>query len=239
MNETVQEVAETSEKMGIGKRLMNIYLSPVEFFNNLKDHPTWLVPYILTILVAIFFALSTKDIMLNFQKEAIYNSSRIPEEFKDKAVERMENKTETRRYIETIGGTTVSLTVILLVAAGAFWIMGNFILGGKASYKQMVSMYSWVGMISLLESLIKLPLVLAKNSIHVYTSLAIFMDPSKFKTPLFMLLNAFDIFTIWRIALWTIGFSIIYKFTRGKALTGVLVLYALYLAGAIALANIF
>ncbi len=239
MTEDVQKVTVTGEKMSIGKRIINIYLSPVEFFKNLKDHPTWLVPYILTILVAILFSLSTKDIMLDFQKEAIYNSKRIPEEFKDKAIERMENKSDTRRYIETIGGTTVSLTVILLVAAGAFWIMGNFVLGGEASYKQMVSMYSWVGMIGLLESLIKLPLVLAKNSIHVYTSLAVFMDPSKYRTPLFMLLNAVDIFTIWRIALWTIGFGMIYNFSRGKALSGVLVLYALYLAGSIALATIF
>jgi len=53
--------------------------------------------------------------------------------------------------------------------------------------------------------------------VNVYTSLAVLFDPAKSGTTLFKLANAIDIFSLWRLFLWGLGISIIYKFSQGKA----------------------
>lgn len=100
-------------------------------------------------------------------------------------------------------------------------------------------MYSWVGLIGALELLVRMPLVMAKGTMNVYTSLAVLMDVSQRKTVLFQLLNAFDVFTIWKIILWSMGMRIVYKFSSSKGYTATISLYLIYLVITIGLSQLF
>jgi len=235
---TGQTVEKQPEMSGLNK-IINIFTDPGSVFRAIRERPTWLLPFSLVMLMSVVFTVSTEDLILKYQKEAIYNSTLIPEDQKDEIIEKYESKTPTRRHIESVIAGVVNVTVLFVVVAGIFWIVGNFVLGGTASYKQIFSMYSWVGMVSVLELLVKLPLSLAKESLNVYTSLAVLMDPAQSKTILFQILNAFDIFTIWKIVLWGMGFSIIYNFSKEKSYAAVISLYIIYLIGAIGFAQIF
>ena len=103
----------------------------------------------------------------------------------------------------------------------------------------MLAVYAWGFMVSIPEAVIKIPLMLAKNSIHVYTSLAIFFDPSESETVLFKIANAVDVFALWRVALWAIGFGVIYKFSAGKSYGVVGAWYVIWIVVSIALSSIF
>ena len=71
----------------------------------------------------------------------------------------------------------------------AILVMGNFILGGSSNFMSLFSMVCWAGLIGVLELIVKTVIMLAKESIHAYTSLALFMDPAQFKSLSFQLLN--------------------------------------------------
>lgn len=229
MDEITQSTEQGTASLSFTTKLIRVFTDPATVFENVRLQPDWLLPLLITLVISVGFSLVTQDLMLDFQKEAIYENSLIPEELKDTAIEQMENKSPMRLNIESIGGSVINIFVVYLIAAGAFLVVGNFILGGKASFKQLFSLVSWTGLIGGLELLVKLPLALSKGSLHVYTSLALLMDLSQKKTPLFMILDAIDIFTIWKIVLWSMGMSIIYQFSKAKGYTAIVSLYAVYL----------
>jgi hypothetical protein len=125
------------------------------------------------------------------------------------------------------------------IVALAFMVVGNFILGGEATFKQNYALFAWGSTIGIVESIVKIPMMLIKNSVEVYTSLAILMDSSESKTVMFKILNAFDIFAIWKVIVISIGFSILYKFSRGKSYSAIGGLYAIYILIAIGLSQLF
>ena len=227
------------DKMSPLTKIVGVFTNPGAVFENLRMHPDWLIPVLISLLITLAFSFLTQDIMLEFQKEAIYENTLIPEEYKDTAIEQMENKTPMRRNLESFGGSIVQIILVYLIGAAAFMVFGNFILGGKASYKQVFSMFSWAGLIGCLELLVKLPMMLAKGSVHVYTSLAVLMDLADKKTVLFQIMNAFDLFTIWKIIVWGLGMSVIYKFSKAKGYTASITLFVIFLAISIGLSQIF
>ncbi len=236
----IEEVTENAiPKMNFVTKSIGIFTNPKSVFENLRLYPDWLLPVLTAIIVGASFSYFTQDLMLEFQKEAIYESTLVPEEYKDEAIEKMEDKSDMQRNLESVGGSLVNIFIVYLIGAGAFLVFGNFFLGGQASFKQIFSMFSWAGLIGVLELLVKLPMALAKGSLHVYTSLAVFLDPADYKTALFQLLNAFDVFTIWKLIIWAAGMSAIYQFSKKKGYIASLTLYGIYLAVVIGISQIF
>jgi hypothetical protein len=239
MSEAEISADNTVPKLSALQKIIGMFTNPVAVFENLRLYPDWLVPVSLVILTSILFVFSTSDLTLELQKEAIYNNSLVPEEYKDKAIENIEGKTEMQRNLEGTAGSVINVLLVFFVASGAFFIVGNFILGGEAKFKQVFSMYSWVGLVGVVELLVKLPMALAKGSLHVYTSLAVLMEPGQEKTVLFGLLNAIDLFTIWKIILWATGMSVIYRFSKAKGYTAAISLYIIVLAVSIGFNQLF
>jgi hypothetical protein len=143
-----------------------------------------------------------------------------------------------KQVAPAIGGA-LSVGISYLIIAGALLLFGNFIYGGQASFKQMFSLVSWGGLINLPELIIKLPVMLAKGTLYVTTSLAIFLSNSESKTLFYNLLDALDIFSIWKIIVFSIGFAIIYNFSMKKSYIAVIVLYLIYAGVSIGLGQLF
>lgn len=226
-------------KLSVGQQIVKVFTDPITFFQHLRDNPTWLLPLILIILMSIAFASITKDQMLEYRKQMILDSEKIPEEFKDQSIDQIENMTPTAYYVQTVLGSTIGIVIIYAIGAGLFLVVGNFFLGGKATFKQMFALFTWANMVSIVEMLVKMLLILQKNSVEVYTSLALLMGPAKSKTFLFQLLNAVDIFAIWKVILWAIGFGIIYRFSAKKSYVTVISLYIVYVLVSIGFSQLF
>jgi hypothetical protein len=153
----------------------------------------------------------------------------------------------TKKFFGSTTGKIVTATVfpiigtflVVLVVGVAFLFTGNVVLGGSSTFKHMLAVASWGYLVSIVESVIKIPLMLAKGSIHVYTSLAVLFDTSEFNTVLFKIADAFDVFVIWRVIVWAIGFGIMYKFSKNKSLMAVIVLAVIYFAISIGLGSLF
>jgi len=237
--ETQPGTMENEENLSPLQKLIYIFTNPTKTLTTLRNNPTWVLPLLLIMLMTVAFTIVTKDLMIEYRKEIILNSDKIPEEQKDLALERLDNMSPKAFYIQSIGGGLVGLVLVYLFAAGVFIVVGNFILGGKATFKQIFALYVWGNMVSLVELPVKAGMALAKGSAQVYTSLAVFMDPSKSKTILFQILNAVDIFNIWRIILWSIGFALIYRFSPKKSYIAVISIYLFYILLSIGLGRLF
>jgi hypothetical protein len=241
MEENVTEKMKQEEpRLSFVSKFVLIFTNPTKVFTNLAQYPTWIGPTLVILVISIVGGYLMKDLGMQAQKEKILQSERIPEERKEMILERMEQGSGSQ--LQTI---MMPLSIVVFVfgsialVAGLFLFTGNFILGGKANYKSMLAVYAWGSLVSIPEAIIKIPLALAKKSIHVYTSLAILFDPSESETTLFKIANAVDVFAIWRVVLWAIGFSIVYKFTRGKSYAAIGAWYVIWIVVSIVFSNLF
>jgi hypothetical protein len=218
-------------------KLVLIFTNPSKVFANLKIYPDWVLPIILIIVVAIASSVLLKDLGIQAYKDKMMNSDKYSEEQKEQILEGME-KGKAFQTVMGVVGPIAGIFVVFAVATGVLFLTANFVFGGASTFKTMFSVYTWGYIVSLLETLIKVPLILAKNSLHVYTSLAVLFDPAESDTALFKLANAVDIFSIWRLFLWGLGISIIYKFSQGKSYGIVIFWYIVWTLISIGLGSI-
>jgi hypothetical protein len=239
MSELVTGNEPNAVKMNPLQKLIAVFSDPAAAFENIKLFPDWLIPFLLMMAATIIFAVSTSDLQIKMQTEIINNNERIPEDAKEKIIEDMENQTPMSRNLKAAGFTAVFVGLSYLAVSGALFIFGNFVFGGAATYKQLFALYSWASLIGLAELAVKIPLIISKGSMQVFTSLALLMDVSEAHTLLFKFLNIFDIFTIWEIVVVAIGIAVTYRFTKSKAYLAVLIPYSIYKAIAIGLSTLF
>jgi len=193
---------------GLGLRgLIEVFYKPSEFFAEIKQHPRVLTPY-LAVLIGVFISTYfLADYIAEIQIEAMranpsMNPSQIP-------------TAEQMKPFIYIGGTVMWL-LYPLITAGLGLLIGNFFMGGKAGFKQVLSVMLYGAWVFTLLGLLTVPLVLAKDSLYVGLSLGVLVAEPDFTDPLYLLLTKFSIQEIWEILAAGIGLSVIYGFSRNK-----------------------
>ena len=229
-----------NNQLSVFQKLVLIFTNPAKVFEDIIINPNWLIPTIIIIIIAIGSSFLIYDIQLEAQKDSFLKNENIPDEQKNLIIDRFaEAKESATRMVQPIIAIVLITFVSFTAVAGIFLLVGNYLFGGKAKYTQVLAVYAWGYMVAIPEAIVKIPMVLAKNSIHVYTSLALLFDPKESDTVLFKIANAVDLFSIWRLALWAIGLGVIYKFSKEKSNYIVIGLYAIYVFAYIGISSIF
>ncbi len=233
------ETKSDEKKQNLLNKSINLYIRPSQVLSTLKDCPSWWFPFTIIVIVTIISTLSTTDLQIEAQRNFINRSEIIPEGKKVDMLDALDNQGVLNKHIAPAIGGILSVGISYLIIAAAFLLFGNFIYGGQASFKQMFSLVSWGGLINLPELIIKLPIMLVKGTLHAATSPAIFLSGSESKTLLYNLLDVFDIFSIWKIIVFSIGFAVIYNFSMKKSYIAIIVLYLIYTGVSIGLGQLF
>jgi len=115
---------------------------------------------------------------------------------------------------------------ILLAPLGAIFLplfpallgllIGNVFLGGKAKFKQILSVFIYGSWVFQLGALVKVPLILAKGSLAVGLSLGVLVADQGPASLAFVALDKFSLFHIWEFITVGIGMSALYGFSRTK-----------------------
>ena len=142
----------------------------------------------------------------------------------DEALAQVEKWTPISVWIFTFIGTPV----ILVIVSAVYLFVGNVVLGGKASFKKVLSVTAWSWLIFSLAGLVMLPLVLSQETMQISFSLATFMSDESQTTFLYKFLQKIEIFSIWWIAVYSIGLSVIYKMEIKKMTRTVGAVYLIY-----------
>ena len=206
------------------ERLVGVFFSPTETFQDIARKPDILVP----LLILTLFGFATTllimprmdlDAMVAQQTEMMQKKN---PNMSDADLERAGRYTKA---FAKVGGYVGPVLVILgyLVIALVLW--GAFrLMGGDGGYKHALSttLYAYVPRM-ILGGIIAVVIIMARGSVDpsamasvVKTSPAFLVD-MKEQPVLFAFLSSFDIFILWTIFLLVLGFSIVSRLSKAKS----------------------
>jgi hypothetical protein len=198
------------------KRLANLGLiltSPTKVGRNVMEDPHWVIP--LVVVLAIFFAaaVTTYEHQVEFQRE--YMEEMIRERNPDADIDSMFEMTPRRQMLSGVAAAVMGGLMILVFSAVLKGVAS--VAGGQVGFRRMFSFVAYSTVIGALGSLVKVPLVLAKGSIDVRTSLAAFAPSVELRSAVGVLLSSFDIFSIWQVVALCFGYSVLTGFDIKKS----------------------
>jgi hypothetical protein len=223
--------------MSILANVINSYTAPSKVFEAVKDFD-WkkaIVPLLILAVIGVLSFWAIQDLATEAGYDAaverIQNNSRLSEEQKTEFYERIDDQMsgpQITGWIFSFLGNPITVFFMALIVL----LVGNTFMGGSAKYVQILNITAWAYMIIILESIVKIPLMLSKWSLEVYTGLGVLGIGEK-GSFINSLLASIDIFTIWRIVLIAIGMGIIYnKKTKPYLIAMLVAWFVLRLIGA-------
>jgi hypothetical protein len=204
--------------MKVAERLVNVFVSPNCCFTSLRDEKTnwadYVIPLVLLIAMVLVFLAATEDITRQTQVDTIMKMDQLSEEQKEAALQRLDSPlVTTLKYVTSV----ISVAVSALFTALIFMIVGNFIGGGEQKFGIMLLSALYIQLISIPESILKLIIMLQKETVHVYIGLASLIGSPNFDSFGFQFLGQLEFFKIWRIVVWVVAFRVLYQFNKQKS----------------------
>ena len=227
MEEISSPVLQEEKTMGGASKVINVFFEPRRLFESLKIKPTWLIPFLIIVLLGMGFFYYTYPFMMNQQVEKIQENERIPEEQKEQIIEGMREKDHPPLW--QLAMPPVFGLIVLAVVAGILYFVFNVFLGGDSTYRRVFSVYCYSGLIAIPSMIVKFPLIMIKGDLNVQTSLALLLSANAKDTFLYSVLSSFDIFSFWQVILISMGMGVMYKYSTKKAFVAVLVLWLIYI----------
>jgi Yip1-like protein len=221
---------ETVSGKGLGARLAGVVFSPRATFADVAARPrvfgALLVTLVLITLPSVAF-LSTdvgKAALLDQQERMMDNLGfRVPDAQYELMRERVQGPMTP---VFTAAGDVVFIPFLAVVVAGLLIAVFNAVMGGNATFKQVLAIVVHSQFLSAFQALFMFPIDYAKQTMSSPTTLAVFMPFLDEGTFFARLMGSIDLFRIWWIVNLAIGMGVIYKRRTGPIATTMLVLYA-------------
>jgi hypothetical protein len=202
------------------ERLMGVFISPSETFEDVVRKPGFWAPMIAVVIgsVAVIETMLWKIGAVRLTRMGLEQSSRAasmsPEQI-DQAVSQGAKFTAIAMHIAGFVGPPI----VLLIIAGVAILVVNVVFGARASFKTVLSVVCYADLVSLLGAVMSLALILFGDPEHfnsqnpVPGNVGFFLNPHDVSKPLYSLASSADIFSIWLMILLAIGLS---KASAGK-----------------------
>ena len=222
--------AETPDK-GLFARTIGIITSPGATFRTVVRYPR---PASILLLICLVIGLTTgipqftargRQMVLDAQVQQI-------EKFTGKPVTPemyagMERRAAYGPYI-TMGSVFIALPVFSMLIASVFWFVFNALLGGAATFKQVLAVVTHSQVIGALGALIGAPIQYMlenQNSAGPFNlgALAPMLESGSFGANF---LGAISVFTIWQVIVSAIGLGVLYRRKTSGIAIGLLSAYA-------------
>lgn len=219
--------------MSILQRIWGIYTKPRETMEYLSQKPDWILPVVVVAVAVLLSGLILYPTVIRPQQveqisKQFRENANIPPEQAQQMEERALRFTEGPFGLLTgIGGMVVFALLSILIPALVFFWLGQ-LLGGEGAFRNVLSIVSYASLVVVPGLIVRTPLMLAKHSVGVQTSLALVLSPEQEGSFLFRFLAQFDIFVIWQLILAALGLAILYRFSKQKAAALVFGLWLLW-----------
>lgn len=230
-----------SVKGGVGSWIVGIFTSPGATFAAIRDrlempHPKdpaktkdmskWWLPVLIAIVIAVGLAFYTiPNFVAPMQAEAVRESVMARGGSEADVQQALSISGAMMLPMGIVGVVVVTLIIVFLMALFLHLLMK--MVGGKGKFRYARAVVGWTMLISTLGSLVKLPLMIAKDTAIVETGPTLFFKNLEPSDTLFKLLSGFDIFTIWGMAVTAIGAAVVYRVSMGKSWVAVAILWIL------------
>ena len=201
--------------------LVSIFYEPSRVFRSIKEKSTWLIPFIVVLVVIATSAYFVTPIAISEQSERVRTDPNISDQQREQQL--MGMKFMSNPALGS-GMAIIGSVFMIFVYTGVLMLFANVVFGGKARFSQVFSLVVVSSLIWVASSIVKTPLIMAKASADIRTSLAMILPANANPSPLYHFLNTYtDVFFIWETILVIIGVKIIYDFATQKAVLAVLI----------------
>lgn len=228
-------------KSGI-QRVFGVLFDPVATFADIARRPDILAPLLVLIVSSI---LSSVVIVPRMDFDSLIREQ-MSQQGREMSAEDMDRTVRigvASAKVLAYAGPILAIIVTAIIAG--ILLLAMRIMGGEGTFKQAfsVSLYGWMPYV--VASIVGIIIVLVRNtaispeqaSNLVMSNLGFLVD-MKENPVAFALLSSIDIFTIWTLALFIIGFSFVSRFSRGKTAAIILTLWAMLVVAKVGLAAI-
>jgi hypothetical protein len=217
MSDNIANADTTPAAKNLFSRLVGVIVSPADTFKSIVAHPKWLgAVLVVAILVGAgqFAFLSTQV----GQDATLDQQIRTMEGFGVKITPEMQQGMEAglgnARYWSLIGVLVMSF-VFTFIIAGIGYVVFNSMMGGAATYKQVMAIVAHAGSVSLLGQVFTIPLNYARETVSSATNLSVFLPFLEEGSVLARFAGMIDIFLIWWLVVLAIGFAVLYRRKSG------------------------
>ena len=220
--------------MSILSNIINIYIAPGKVFEAVKEY-NWknaFIPFVIIAVLGLISYWAIEDLAndYGYQKavSTIENMDRLTDEQKIDQIAKIEERIDGPQitsWISSALGGPITVFFMTLIAL----LVGNTFMGGTAKYGQLLNITAWAYMVNILENIVKIPLMLNKWTLEVYTGLGV-LGIGEQGSFINSLLAGMDIFAIWRIILMAIGMGIIYNKKTKPYLIALLIFWVILIA---------
>lgn len=218
--------------LGVFARIAGVIFSPTETFKSIVARPRpWPVLFIVCLVVGLSvagpqFTEAGRQAALAMQVEQVERFTGNP--VTPEMYAQMEGRVQFGAYASIIG-TFVFLPVATLVFSALYWALFNVVLGGTATFGQVLGVNAHAQVIAGLGALISAPVQLLQGRISTagpfnLGALVPMLEPTD---RLVMFLSAVTVFGLWQSVVTGLGLGVLYQ---RKPTTIVVVLIVLYLA---------
>ena len=219
-------------------RLAGVIFSPRATFAKLIPKAPWLGALaVVTLLTAggQYAFLSTEVGQTAMVDQQIHQAElRSGGNITQQQIDLFESLKTKNRYIVAISILIVG-PIMTFVFAGIYFGVFNALLGGDASFKQVLAIVTHSGAVNIVQTLFVLPLNYVRESASSATTLGVFvqsfLDESNFVA---RVLGMIDLFIVWILVVTAIGLGVLYRRKTGPifwSLMGVYVVIVLVIAG--------
>jgi Yip1 domain len=195
-------------------RLTGVIFSPQSTFERIVARPRWLGAMAVVFLILAggqFLFLSTQKGQEAMFDQQVRQAEQWSGGLSDQQYQMYERLAPYNRYIVGVS-TLVMGPIVSFLIAGVILGIFNAVLGGNASYAQVLAVVVHAGVVNLLQLLFTLPLNYLRGSMSSITNLGVFaqafLDESNF---LARFLGMMDLFIIWGIVVSAIGLAVLYR----------------------------
>jgi Yip1-like protein len=223
-------------------RVFGVIFSPKPTFESIARRPTWLVPLILIIAVSVLViaVFGQRVGWRNFMIRQNQQSSRAQKQMEQMTPDQREHMLDQQTKIAPIFGYVgVILGTIIgaLLVAAVLMVALNLTSGSKIPFVASLGIvsYAWVpaiiaGLLGILIMFIKDPATVDIEHLVASNAGAFVSDDSP--KWLVTLLTSFDIFVFWTMILMALGYGATdpKKISFGKALSTIVIVWAIYIA---------
>jgi hypothetical protein len=209
-------------------RVIGIFFEPDATFRDIARSPGFIVPLVLVML----FSLATGATIVNrldMRDIAAKQMEKNPRT-ENMSKEQKQNAIELGAKIGTYITYATPVFVILstLVIALVIWVMGNFVFGGTATFKQLFAVTAHAQLVGIIMAILAIVILFLKDpgDVDVQNLVAsnlgplISADTSKF---LHALAISMDLFSFWQIFLLGSGVAICGRLSRTKGIMAVVI----------------
>lgn len=204
-------------------RLIGVFLSPGETFEDIARKPDFIAPLVLSVVASVAVV---ETMLWKIGAEAIVRSqmaanpraaSMSPEQM-EQAVQRGATITAIIMHISGVIGPAIFL---MIIAALGILIL-NVVLGGQVKFKPVFSATCYASLIRLIGAVMAVPLIFFGDQEHfnvqnpLPTNPGFFLNASEVAKPLYAAASSLDLMTFWFLIVLAIGLS---KITGGKVKT--------------------